>query len=89
MHCSRITKFILADEYTLFRPTARARGPGGDEDGEADDGVAGGRGHEAHDAGPEGGDPLHHPLQRCLQRGVQGGRARWRCSKVAFLCFLI
>ena len=51
--------------------------------------IAGGGGHEADDARAEGRDHLHPPLQRCLQRGVQGGRARWRCSKVAFLCFLI
>ena len=44
----------------------------------------GGGGHEAHDAGAEGRDDLHPPLQRRLQRRVEGGGAcRWR-SQVGF-----
>ena len=40
--------------------------------------ITGGSGHEADDAWAEGRDDLHPPLQRCLQRRVQGGRTcRW------------
>ena len=44
--------------------------------------IAGGRGHEADDAGAEGRDDLHPPLQRRLQRRVEGDRACRRCCQV-------
>ena len=47
--------------------------------------LSGGGGREAHDAGAEGRDDLHPPLQRRLQRRVEGGGACWWCSQVAFL----